>query len=60
MPHADAASLPAEINTKAEFWLHVHEQLATLLDGQRDWVRMVCSIVISRYLILGPLCRSPI
>ncbi|KZV66690.1 GAF domain-like protein [Peniophora sp. CONT] len=38
MPHADAASLPAEIESKAEFWYHVHEQLAILLDGQRDWI----------------------
>ena len=59
MPHADAASLPVEIKTKAEFWHHVHEQIAILLEGQRDWVRMVPSIVISRYLIFSPaLCRS--
>ncbi|KII92665.1 hypothetical protein PLICRDRAFT_37446 [Plicaturopsis crispa FD-325 SS-3] len=40
MPHADSAILPASVQSgsKANFWAHVHTQLAALLEGQRDWV----------------------
>ncbi|TEB30383.1 GAF domain-like protein [Coprinellus micaceus] len=38
MPHADSAFLPDSIQTKSEFWDHVHLQLSALLDGQRYWV----------------------
>jgi len=38
MPHADSSLVPPEITSKAEFWVHVHDQLDKLLDGQRDWV----------------------
>ncbi|TCD67875.1 hypothetical protein EIP91_011873 [Steccherinum ochraceum] len=37
MPHADSALVPPGL-TKSEFWLHVHDQLAALLEGQRNWV----------------------
>ncbi|OBZ70918.1 Free methionine-R-sulfoxide reductase, partial [Grifola frondosa] len=37
MPHADAAFVPSGIS-KTEFWAHVHSQLASLLEGQRNWV----------------------
>ncbi|KAJ3534147.1 hypothetical protein NMY22_g7046 [Coprinellus aureogranulatus] len=35
MPHADSAFLPDYIQTKSEFWDHVHSQLEALLEGQR-------------------------
>ncbi|THU96743.1 GAF domain-like protein [Dendrothele bispora CBS 962.96] len=38
MPHADSSLVPTEIKTKAEFWAHVHSQLALLLEGQKNWV----------------------
>lgn len=38
MPHADSATLPAHIRTKAEFWDHVHAELNALLVVQRHWV----------------------
>ncbi|KAI0081962.1 GAF domain-like protein [Panus rudis PR-1116 ss-1] len=37
MPHADAAYVPTGLS-KPEFWSHVYDQLAALLDGQRTWV----------------------
>ncbi|KIY44585.1 GAF domain-like protein [Fistulina hepatica ATCC 64428] len=37
MPHADASLVPETITTKTAFWEHVHEQLAALIDGQRNW-----------------------
>lgn len=39
MPHADTAYVPQGLG-KPEFWEHVHDQLASLLDGQRSWVRL--------------------
>ncbi|KAF8902902.1 GAF domain-like protein [Gymnopilus junonius] len=38
MPHADSSLVPDTIQTKQEFWDHIHEQLDGLLDGQRHWV----------------------
>ncbi|KAI0049964.1 GAF domain-like protein [Auriscalpium vulgare] len=38
MHHSDTSLVPDSIQTKADFWRHVHGQLASLLDGQRDWV----------------------
>jgi len=38
MPHADTSLVPSNIQTKTEFWIHVHTQLKSLLEGQRDWV----------------------
>ncbi|KAF8629275.1 hypothetical protein AX17_005853 [Amanita inopinata Kibby_2008] len=38
MPHADASLVPTSIASKPEFWLHVHSQLQSLLDGQRHWI----------------------
>ncbi|KAF8134250.1 GAF domain-like protein [Boletus edulis] len=38
MPHADSSLVPPEITSKAEFWVHVHDQLQNLLEDQRDWV----------------------
>ncbi|PPQ84584.1 hypothetical protein CVT25_015787 [Psilocybe cyanescens] len=38
MPHADSSLVPDNIQTKAEFWDHIHVQLEGLLDGQRHWV----------------------
>ncbi|KAI0798497.1 GAF domain-like protein [Irpex lacteus] len=37
MPHADSAYVPQGLS-KTQFWEHVHEQLAALLEGQRSWV----------------------
>ncbi|KAF9818128.1 hypothetical protein IEO21_02970 [Rhodonia placenta] len=37
MPHADSALVPHGLD-KAAFWDHVHDQLAALLEGQRNWV----------------------
>ncbi|KAF8971093.1 GAF domain-like protein [Flammula alnicola] len=39
MPHADSALVPDSIQTKSEFWEHIHFQVESLLDGQRHWVR---------------------
>ncbi|KAI0305387.1 GAF domain-like protein [Multifurca ochricompacta] len=36
--HADSSLVPAFIKTKTELWEHIILQLASLLDGQRDWV----------------------
>jgi len=38
MPHADAATLPSTIDTKAEFWSYVYDQLSHLLEGQQNWI----------------------
>ncbi|EIN11533.1 GAF domain-like protein [Punctularia strigosozonata HHB-11173 SS5] len=38
MPHADSALVPPHIQSKADFWSHVHLQLSALLEGQRNWV----------------------
>ncbi|OJA09252.1 hypothetical protein AZE42_02011 [Rhizopogon vesiculosus] len=38
MPHADTSLVPDSIETKAEFWTHVHDQLEILMAGQRHWV----------------------
>ncbi|KAJ3927560.1 MAG: GAF domain-like protein [Lentinula lateritia] len=38
MPHADSSLVPEEVKTKTQFWTHVHSQLESLLDGQRNWV----------------------
>lgn len=38
MVHADSALLPDSLATKADFYAHVSEQLASLLSGQRAWV----------------------
>ncbi|KDR75099.1 hypothetical protein GALMADRAFT_248996 [Galerina marginata CBS 339.88] len=38
MPHADSSLVPDQIQTKPEFWDHIHSQLEGLLDGQRHWV----------------------
>ncbi|KAF9050052.1 GAF domain-like protein [Panaeolus papilionaceus] len=38
MPHADSSLVPNTIQTKAEFWDHVHTQLEALLEGERYWI----------------------
>ncbi|THH17871.1 hypothetical protein EW146_g3011 [Bondarzewia mesenterica] len=38
MPHADGALVPPSVKTKEDFWVHVHDHLGALLEGQRDWV----------------------
>ncbi|KAL1413075.1 hypothetical protein Q8F55_000824 [Vanrija albida] len=38
MPHADSSLVPPGLTTKAEFYAHVQEQLAGLLEGHRYWV----------------------
>ena len=38
MPHADAALIPADIASKAEFWELVGDQLDALLDKNANWV----------------------
>lgn len=47
MPHADSALVPAGLD-KAQFWAHVHAQLAALLDGQRAWVRPAAACAARR------------
>ncbi|OCH91695.1 GAF domain nucleotide-binding protein [Obba rivulosa] len=37
MPHADSSYIPQGLS-KTEFWVHVHDQLTSLLEGQRHWV----------------------
>lgn len=38
MVHADAASIPEEIQTKQAFYEHLHDAIAGLVEGQRSWV----------------------
>lgn len=38
MPHADSSLVPDSVQTKPEFWEHVHTQLEALLDGQGHWI----------------------
>jgi len=38
MPHADSSLVPEHIQTKTEFWEHVHTQLESLFEGQGHWV----------------------
>jgi len=38
MPHADSSLVPEHIQTKTEFWEHVHTQLEGLFQGQRHWI----------------------
>ncbi|PFH49753.1 hypothetical protein AMATHDRAFT_146966 [Amanita thiersii Skay4041] len=38
MPHADSALVPESIQSKTDFWQHVHSQLAALLEGQYCWI----------------------
>ncbi|KAF8198062.1 hypothetical protein BJ912DRAFT_1020666 [Pholiota molesta] len=56
MPHADSALVPESIQTKAEFWQHVHFQIESLLDGQRHWISNLAnaSSVIFNSLLAFP------
>ncbi|KAL9933076.1 hypothetical protein V8E36_007794 [Tilletia maclaganii] len=38
MVHADAASIPDTVTNKAQFYDHLAASLASLLEGQRNWV----------------------
>ncbi|KAK0562111.1 hypothetical protein OC844_002859 [Tilletia horrida] len=38
MVHADAATLPESVKSKAQFYDHLAESLEALLGGQRNWV----------------------
>lgn len=38
MPHADAASLPDDVTSKAAFYDHLAFSLAALFEGERNWV----------------------
>ncbi|KAK0557855.1 hypothetical protein OC846_000149 [Tilletia horrida] len=38
MVHADAASIPDHVTTKAQFYEHLQESVGALLGGQRNWV----------------------
>ncbi|CAD6892722.1 unnamed protein product [Tilletia controversa] len=38
MVHADAASIPDDVKTKADFYEHLATSLDALLGGQRNWV----------------------
>ncbi|KAH9946951.1 GAF domain-like protein [Amylocystis lapponica] len=56
MPHADSALVPSGLS-KTEFWEHVHGQLASLLDGQRNWVTNLAnasSLIYSSLLAFEP------
>ncbi|KAK7692220.1 hypothetical protein QCA50_003844 [Cerrena zonata] len=56
MPHADSAYVPSGL-TKPEFWDHVHDQLAPLLEGQRNWVTNLAnasSLIYSSLLAYAP------
>lgn len=37
MPHADAAYVPPGLDKKA-FWSYVYDQLALLMEDERNWV----------------------
>ncbi|WFD31106.1 L-methionine (R)-S-oxide reductase [Malassezia sp. CBS 17886] len=44
MVHADAAGIPGDVVTKADFYAHVESQIAALLDGQRNWVTNLANV----------------
>ncbi|CAL1706235.1 unnamed protein product [Somion occarium] len=56
MPHADAAYVPSGLS-KQQFWQHIYEQLAALLEGQRSWVTNLAnasSLIYSSLLAYTP------
>jgi len=57
MPHADSSLVPPEITSKAEFWIHVRNQLAYLLENQRHWVSNLAnasSLIYNSLLAFSP------
>lgn len=40
MPHADVASIAEGVTTKAGMWNLICRRLESLLDGERNWVRL--------------------
>ncbi|KIO30468.1 hypothetical protein M407DRAFT_242210 [Tulasnella calospora MUT 4182] len=38
MPHADSSLIPSIIQTKEDFWSHVHQQLEALIESPGNWV----------------------
>ncbi|EPQ57075.1 GAF domain-like protein [Gloeophyllum trabeum ATCC 11539] len=61
MPHADSAFVPSDIQTKCEFWNHVHDQLQGLLEGQRNWISNLAnaSALIYNALLAFPAHFGP-
>ena len=45
MPHADTSFIPDTINTKEEFWAHVHTQIQSLIQVRKQWVSSIISIL---------------
>jgi len=56
MPHADSSLVPETIQSKADFWDHVHTQLEHLLESERNWVTNLAnaSSVIYNSLLAFP------
>ncbi|KAI0929886.1 hypothetical protein AcW1_008710 [Taiwanofungus camphoratus] len=56
MPHADSALIPPALD-RTEFWTYVHDQLAGLLEDQRNWVTNLAntsSLIYSSLLAYHP------
>jgi len=56
MPHADSSLVPETIQSKADFWAHVHTQLEYLLESEQNWVTNLAntSSVIFNSLLAFP------
>jgi len=61
MPHADSSLVPETIQSKADFWTHVHTQLKHLLESERNWVTNLAntSSVIYNSLLAFPAQFGP-
>ncbi|KAI0320458.1 GAF domain-like protein, partial [Amylostereum chailletii] len=62
MPHADSSLVPSTVQSKSEFWIHVHDQLSALLDGQRDWITNLAnaaSLIYTSLLAFPPFGDGP-
>ncbi|KZP34426.1 GAF domain-like protein [Athelia psychrophila] len=61
MTHADSSAVPAEIQTKTEFWLHVYMQIEVLVETERGWVTNLAnaSSVMYNALLAFPAYFGP-
>jgi len=56
MPHADSSLVPETIQSKDDFWSHVHTQLEYLLESEQNWVTNLANVssVIYNSLLAFP------
>lgn len=58
MPHADSSLVPETIQSKTDFWAHVHTELQYLLESERNWVSL--TFHSEEMAEAYGVCRSPI